>query len=92
MRAKTQQIWLLLIIASAVEMLSVSDAVGQDAPQYGGELNIGTVYVTLSALSWDPVDWTWKSRTTEKCQQDPAKRVKRRDIRCSACGEIMPGQ
>jgi len=32
-----------------------------DRPQYGGELNIGTVYVTLSALSWDPADWTWKS-------------------------------
>ena len=30
-------------------------------PQYGGSLNIGTVYITLSALSWDPVDWTWKS-------------------------------
>lgn len=32
-----------------------------DKPQYGGELNIGTVYVALSALSWDPADWTWKS-------------------------------
>ncbi|MEK9871767.1 MAG: ABC transporter substrate-binding protein [Gammaproteobacteria bacterium] len=31
------------------------------APQYGGDLNIGTVYVTLSPLSWDPADWTWKS-------------------------------
>ena len=30
-------------------------------PQYGGSLDVGTVYVTLSALSWDPVDWTWKS-------------------------------
>ena len=30
-------------------------------PQYGGSLNVGTVYITLSALSWDPVDWTWKS-------------------------------
>ena len=32
-----------------------------ETPQYGGTLNVGTVYVTLSALSWDPVDWTWKS-------------------------------
>jgi peptide/nickel transport system substrate-binding protein len=32
-----------------------------EAPQYGGELNIGTVYVTLSPLSWDPQDWNWKS-------------------------------
>jgi peptide/nickel transport system substrate-binding protein len=32
-----------------------------EEPQYGGTLNVGTVYVTLSALSWDPVDWAWKS-------------------------------
>lgn len=30
-------------------------------PQYGGELNIATLYYTLSALSFDPADWTWKS-------------------------------
>jgi len=29
-------------------------------PQYGGELNVATVYATLSALSWDPADWVWK--------------------------------
>ncbi|MYE83591.1 MAG: ABC transporter substrate-binding protein [Gammaproteobacteria bacterium] len=32
-----------------------------ERPRYGGELDVGTVYVTLSALSWDPVDWAWKS-------------------------------
>ena len=31
-----------------------------EAPRYGGELNVGTVYVTLSALSWDTTDWNWK--------------------------------
>lgn len=31
-----------------------------ETPQYGGDLNIGTVYVTLSPLSWDPADWSWK--------------------------------
>lgn len=35
--------------------------VSAQAPSYEGELNIGTVNVTLSALSWDPADWTWKS-------------------------------
>ncbi|MBX3706943.1 MAG: ABC transporter substrate-binding protein [Pseudomonadales bacterium] len=30
-------------------------------PQYGGSLDIGTVSITLSALSWDPADWTWKA-------------------------------
>ena len=32
-----------------------------EEPRYGGDLNIGTIYVTLSPLSWDPADWTWKS-------------------------------
>jgi peptide/nickel transport system substrate-binding protein len=31
-----------------------------DKPQYGGTLEIGTVYVTISALSWDLADWSWK--------------------------------
>ena len=35
-------------------------AAAQEKPQYGGTVNIGTVYVTLSALSWDPADWNWK--------------------------------
>jgi peptide/nickel transport system substrate-binding protein len=30
-------------------------------PQSGGTLEIGTVHVTLSALSWDPQDWNWKT-------------------------------
>jgi peptide/nickel transport system substrate-binding protein len=29
-------------------------------PQYGGTLNVGPVYITLSALTWDPADFTWK--------------------------------
>ena len=33
---------------------------GSDKPQYGGSLEIGTVYVTLSALSWDNADFNWK--------------------------------
>ena len=33
---------------------------GHETPQYGGTLNVGTVYVTLSALSWDSADWNWK--------------------------------
>jgi peptide/nickel transport system substrate-binding protein len=31
-----------------------------EKPQYGGTLNIGNVYVTLSPLSWDPANWPWK--------------------------------
>ena len=33
---------------------------GDSERRYGGTLDIGTVYYTLSALSWDPVDWSWK--------------------------------
>ena len=29
-------------------------------PQYGGELNIGNVYVTVSPMSADNGDWAWK--------------------------------
>ncbi len=29
-------------------------------PQYGGTLEIGTVYVTISPVSFDPEDWPWK--------------------------------
>ena len=31
-----------------------------DKPQYGGTLNIGNVYITLSPLSFDPADIAWK--------------------------------
>lgn len=31
-----------------------------EKPQYGGTLNLGMVYVTLSPLSWDSADWPWK--------------------------------
>ncbi len=40
--------------------LAASSVAAQE-PQYGGDLNVGTVSVTLSPLSWDPADWTWKS-------------------------------
>jgi peptide/nickel transport system substrate-binding protein len=31
-----------------------------EKPQYGGTLNIGQVYYTVSPLSFDAADWTWK--------------------------------
>ena len=30
------------------------------APHYGGTLRVGSIYVTLNALSWDAADWNWK--------------------------------
>lgn len=52
---------LFLVALLAYSGVGASDEPQIEAPQYGGTLNVGTVYVTLSALSWDPVDWTWKS-------------------------------
>ncbi|MDA1074112.1 MAG: ABC transporter substrate-binding protein [Proteobacteria bacterium] len=48
-----------LIILVLLTGLATADQ-DEETPQYGGDLNIGTVSVTLSALSWDPADWTWK--------------------------------
>jgi len=33
---------------------------GSEPPQSGGTLNIGTLFVTLAPLSFDPADWVWK--------------------------------
>jgi len=48
-------------VCSIILSLAFGSAAAQsEKPQYGGTLNIGTVFVTLSPLSWDPGDWPWK--------------------------------
>ena len=48
-------------VCSIILSLAFGTAAAQsEKPQYGGTLNIGTVFVTLSPLSWDPGDWPWK--------------------------------
>ncbi|MEM7004199.1 MAG: hypothetical protein AAF529_25680 [Pseudomonadota bacterium] len=42
-------------------LLCIACGATAEAPQPGGELNVGTVYVTLAPLSWDPQDWNWKA-------------------------------
>jgi len=42
-------------------LMALATTGAAETPQYGGTLNVGTVVVTLSALSWDPIDWTWKA-------------------------------
>ena len=55
-RALTRALTLL-----GVFVLGSGAALAQaEKPQYGGTLNIGLVYFTLSPLSWDPADWPWK--------------------------------
>jgi peptide/nickel transport system substrate-binding protein len=44
----------------AAGALAAGAAQAQDKPQYGGTLDIATMFYTLSALSWDPYDWNWK--------------------------------
>ena len=41
-------------------LLSAPATQAAEVPRPGGSLEIGTVYVTLSALSFDPADWNWK--------------------------------
>ncbi len=31
-----------------------------EQPRYGGSLEVGTVHVTINAISWDQGDWPWK--------------------------------
>ncbi len=51
---------ILLILGWSPTPDLAGDQTAREVPQYGGTLNVGTVYLTLSALSWDPVDWAWK--------------------------------
>src|SRR5262245_26986861 len=47
-------------IAATLAFSSPGSAQSEQPPKPGGTLEIGTVYVTLSALSWDNADWNWK--------------------------------
>ena len=46
-------------LIAAIALL-LSAGAHAEAPKPGGTLNVGTVYITLSALSFDPADWNWK--------------------------------
>jgi len=48
------------LLASALALATPAWAENGEKPLYGGTLEIGTVYVTLSALSWDSADFNWK--------------------------------
>ena len=51
---------LAMVAVTSAALAAGSLAQAQEAPQYGGTLNIATVHVTLNALSWDAADWPWK--------------------------------
>jgi len=55
--------WRAKGLAGALALLLSGSAFGGQegpAPQYGGSLEIATVYYTISALSWDNNDFNWK--------------------------------
>ena len=45
---------------ASVLALATASTQAQEVPRPGGSLEVGTVYVTRTALSWDPSDWNWK--------------------------------
>ena len=47
-------------VAATLSVITLAAAQSEQPPKPGGTLEIGTVYVTLSALSWDLADWNWK--------------------------------
>lgn len=49
-----------LALSAGIAIAAPTASAQAEKPQYGGTLNIGMVYVTLSPLSWDPADWAWK--------------------------------
>jgi len=49
-----------LIAAFALAALPAAVLAQPAKPQYGGQLTIGTPYITIGALSWDPADYNWK--------------------------------
>ena len=51
----------LLAATAAMGLALIAGGARAQAPQYGGNLEIGTVSVTISALSWDPGDYAWKT-------------------------------
>ena len=50
------------LLGGAMVAASIASAAfaSDEKPKYGGGIEIGTVYVTLSALSWDANDFNWK--------------------------------
>ena len=50
-----------VMLSGAIALAMTGGAFANDEkPKYGGSVEIGTVYVTLSALSWDAQDFNWK--------------------------------
>ncbi len=61
MNRRTLKTLMAPALIAATMTLSAGQALAQaDKPAYGGTLSVGTVYSTISALTWDMADWNWK--------------------------------
>src|SRR6195952_3673118 len=61
MRVSRSRSWLAAVsVAAALSLGTSAFAQSEQPPKAGGTLEIGTIYVTLSALSFDSADWNWK--------------------------------
>lgn len=56
---------LAFTMGSASAQPAVAPA-GSDKPLHGGSIEIGTVYVTLSALSWDAHDFILEAQSRHR--------------------------
>jgi peptide/nickel transport system substrate-binding protein len=52
--------WSAGLVTPLIGLALMGAAQAQQKPQYGGTVEVATVFATLSALSWDPLDWNWK--------------------------------
>src|SRR5688572_2843577 len=50
----------VLLLSCCFSVLASAAFAQAEKPRYGGTLEVGTVHVTISALSWDQGDWPWK--------------------------------
>jgi peptide/nickel transport system substrate-binding protein len=61
MRVSRSRSWLAAAsVAATLSLGTLAFAQSEQPPKPGGTLEIGTIYVTLSALSFDSADWNWK--------------------------------
>jgi peptide/nickel transport system substrate-binding protein len=50
----------VLLLSCCFSVMASAAFAQAEKPRYGGTLEVGTVHVTISALSWDQGDWPWK--------------------------------
>lgn len=50
----------VLLIATVLAVPTGAFSQSEQKPQYGGTLEVATMFASMTALSWDPYDWNWK--------------------------------